>query len=723
MAALVTFALLVPSSSARAGEELNVQDWLSRGGVRLVAVEFYATWCKPCMDAMPRWKKLKEKYGAQGLRVVVVNTQDPDGACRALPFVPDETVCDLEGNVADAFKLQGKLPSAYLWSWQGNLLVAKGHIDEVEKAVADYLRDAPRVVVEGGEGVGADVVAAMRDRLTEEGKVLVLASKEEQAAIDAAKRSAQGARYDEKLACEIGKEIPPNALLKVSRVTQGKASYLNASLLDLTGGCLLSSASSEWGSDLRRMTQDTSTKLLAKLRRPGGLQSPTVAMAPPAERAKRQDKIVNPEDAKWRPTSNDPVLVSFDSQPSGARLELDGATLCPATPCKKMVEPGLRAVRMSADKHVTREERMRVDGDEQKVSWKLEANTAIVTVDTGMVSGVPIVVDGEAAGKSPLQLELGAGPHRIEIKDPCYEPARADVSVERSVAKRVELNGVQKTAGLRVELSDVKGEPLQGDVKLDGVVVGRTWKTLTVPACGRELEVVSREGGVKQIVSLRAQETTTVSGKVSSAPGEMALIPGSRGFLGMGRVDAFSIDTTEVTVDAYAVCVRAGACGAPESGGHCNWGEPDRAEHPINCVDWNQAKAFCAWAGKRLPSEEEWQRAAESAESRRYPWGARDASNQLCWNGKGNSLGEPSRAGTCTVGRFPAGNSAQGVKDLSGNVAEWTESCYDPTCTGRSVHGGHWLDADPSSVRAAFRIKFAASYRDGFTGFRCARSN
>jgi hypothetical protein len=234
-------------------------------------------------------------------------------------------------------------------------------------------------------------------------------------------------------------------------------------------------------------------------------------MTPPADRAKRQDKIVNPEDAKWRPTSNDPVLVSFDSQPSGARVEMDGATLCATTPCKKMVEPGLRAFRMSADKFVTREERVRVDGDEQKVSWKLEANTAVVTVDTGSVSGVPIVVDGEAAGKSPLRLDLGAGPHRIEIKDPCYEPARADVSVERGVAKRVALNGVPKTAGLRVELSDAKDEPVQGDVRLDGVMVGRTWKTLTVPACGSELEVVAKEGGVTQSVRLRAQDTTKLA--------------------------------------------------------------------------------------------------------------------------------------------------------------------------------------------------------------------
>ncbi len=719
----MALAVVLPSSTARAAEELNVQDWLSRGGVRLVAVEFYATWCKPCMEAMPRWKKLKEKYGPQGLRVIVVNTQDPDGACRALPFVPDETVCDLEGNVADAFKLQGKLPSAYLWSWQGNLLVAKGHIDEVEKAVADYLRDAPRVVVEGGEGVGADVVAAMRDRLTDDGKLLVLAGKAEQAAIDAARRASQGARYDEKLACEVGKEIPPNALLKVSRVSQGKAAYLNAALFDLTGGCLLSSASGEWSSDLRRMTQDTSTKLLAKLRRPGGLQSP-VGSSLESDLAKRQDKIVNPEDAKWRPSSNDPVLMTFQSKPLGARVELDGATLCAATPCKKMVDPGLRTFRMSADKHVTREERVRVEGESKAIAWTLEANTALVSIDTGALVGVPISVDGELVGKSPLRMELRSGPHRIEVDDHCYEPARADVTIERGVAKRVDLTGVYKTAGLRVELLDSKDEPVKGNVLLDGVVVGPTWKTLTVPACGTSVEVVAEDGAAASHVTLEPQGTKTIVLRTNSAPAGMAMIPVGKvelepwtasEYAGPKTVRSFVIDKTEVTIQAYAACVAAGQCSAPDRGGACGWGKADRALHPVNCVDWNQARAYCAWVSKRLPSEEEWQLAAESGNGGKYPWGEEPPSKNVCWQRS------ESKAGTCEVGSFPSGDSGQGVSDLSGNVAEWTESCSRPGCSSRVVRGGSWTNRNATNLRAAARADQEPSTRTSTIGFRCAR--
>jgi formylglycine-generating enzyme len=742
-AVLFALALVVPATEAHASEDLDVAKVLARPGVRLVAVEFYATWCEPCMKAMPRWKALKEKYSKQGLRVVVVNTLDPNAGCRSIGWVPDESVCDLEGEVSERFQLKGQLPAAFLWSWQGNLLVKAGHIDEVERAIEKYLGEAPRVSLEVGEGVPPAVAAAVKEALLDGGKVQVLAGDEERRAIEAAKRKSQESRYDEKYACEVGKELPPNSLLKISKVAQGKSAYLNVGLYDLAGGCQAAQASVDWDADAKSMARDAASKLVQKIERPGGVQMPAQAKAGAGPGpVKREDKIQNASDSKWRPASNDPVLVRFESQPSGARVELDGATLCAATPCKKMVEPGLRAFRMSAENHVTKDERVRVDGDEQKVSWKLDSNLAAVTIETGAVSGVPIIVDGEAAGKSPLRLELQAGSHRIEIKDACFEPARADIGVERGVAKRVDLNGVPKSAGLRVELSDAKDEPVLGDVKLDGVVVGRTWKTLTVPACGKKLEVVAKEGGVKQSVSLRAQETTKIAAKLSgggSAPGGMAVIPAGTVTLedgiGTKRVASFSIDVTEVTVDAFAACVRAGNCSASglnqpywsgknQSGEqYCNWGKSDRGSHPVNCVDWNQAKAFCAWAGKRLPSEQEWQLAAESAEGRKYPWGSRDPSNQLCWNGEGSPVGKGDRQSTCAVGSFPSGDSAQGVKDLSGNVWEWTDSCNDSDCSARVSRGGSWSNDDASDVRAAFRFGLVPSLRGYRLGFRCAWSN
>ena len=492
---VLAWVLVISPRAAHAGDTLNVQDWLSQPGVRLVAVEFYATWCKPCMEAMPRWKKLKEKYASQGLRVVVVNTQDPDGGCRSLPFVPDETVCDLDGYISDGFGLQGKLPSAFLWSWQGNLLVSKGHIDEVEHAVEAYLKDAPRVVIEAAADVPADAAAGVRERLTDDGKVLVLAGAAEQAALAAARRAQQSAQYDEKLTCKIGMEVPPNALLKVSRVAQGKSAFLNVGLYDLTGGCLLASASSELNGPGKQVAQDAASKLLRKLKRPDGLQQPASGVPRGSSSSKaRADKVVNPEDRGWKPTTDDPSRVIFESTPQGARVEVDGNVLCEKTPCNKMLPPGQPVIRMSMAKYVAKEERVKVDA-EQRLSWTLERNTAQVTVETG-VSGVPIVIDDEPSGESPVTVELAAGAHRIEIKDRCFEPARADVGIVRGVAKTVTLKGLAKTSGLRVELSAADGDPAEGDVMLDGQLVGRTWKTLQVSSCGTRVEVKSPASGV-----------------------------------------------------------------------------------------------------------------------------------------------------------------------------------------------------------------------------------
>ena len=212
-------------------------------------------------------------------------------------------------------------------------------------------------------------------------------------------------------------------------------------------------------------------------------------------------------------------------------------------------------------------------------------------------------------------------------------------------------------------------------------------------------------------------------------PGAMAVIP--RGTVtideGVGDVvvASFSLDVTEVTVAAYSDCVKAGACNAEAltEYGACNWGKPDKRAHPINCVDWSQAKSYCSFVGKRLPTEAEWQLAAEGAQSRQYPWGPALPTSQVCWDGEGNDLGRGNRHSTCAVGATPSGDSAQGVKDLSGNVWEWTDSCGGNDCSLRVTRGGSWLETKPSHVVATARHTLSTSDRDYDLGFRCGRAN
>ncbi len=189
------------------------------------------------------------------------------------------------------------------------------------------------------------------------------------------------------------------------------------------------------------------------------------------------------------------------------------------------------------------------------------------------------------------------------------------------------------------------------------------------------------------------------------------------------RVASFEIDKTEVTVAAYRACVGAKSCSEPNTSGPCNWGKADRDNHPVNCVDWKQARAFCSWMGKKLPSEEQWEYAARGTDGRKYPWGNNPPGTQLCWYVDGAGT----RRSTCSVGSYPAGASPFGLLDMAGNVWEWTESGYSEgydhkrTTTARANRGGSWFASHPSLLRAADRVRAIPSAIGSFLGFRCAR--
>jgi len=89
----------------------------------------------------------------------------------------------------------------------------------------------------------------------------------------------------------------------------------------------------------------------------------------------------------------------------------------------------------------------------------------------------------------------------------------------------------------------------------------------------------------------------------------------------MSKPAGIDFTRSEVTVAQYGACVKAGNCSTPDTGGRCNWSVNGRDNHPINCVDWNQATAFCEWAGGRLPTEDEWYAEASNGGKREYTWG------------------------------------------------------------------------------------------------------
>lgn len=136
---------------------------------------------------------------------------------------------------------------------------------------------------------------------------------------------------------------------------------------------------------------------------------------------------------------------------------------------------------------------------------------------------------------------------------------------------------------------------------------------------------------------------------------------------------AFWMDQLEVTNAMYALCVNAGGCTPPQDFKSKRrpsyFNNPEFNDYPVIYVTWGQAKTYCEWTGRRLPTEAEWERAGRGDDFRTFPWGEAKADGLLA---NFNMLvGDTSRVGT-----YPAGASPFGVLDLAGNVAEWVNDFY-----------------------------------------------
>jgi formylglycine-generating enzyme required for sulfatase activity len=179
-------------------------------------------------------------------------------------------------------------------------------------------------------------------------------------------------------------------------------------------------------------------------------------------------------------------------------------------------------------------------------------------------------------------------------------------------------------------------------------------------------------------------------------------------------LSAFKIDRTEVTRALYARCVASRRCAQP------NMDLTQDPQFPVTNVTWNEARTYCAFAGGRLPSEEEWEKAARGSDGREYPWGNELDCGRANW---GNFENEGPCAGKnpgkpIAVGSYPQGASPYGVDDMAGNVWEWTASKYDGDSNRRVVRGGSCCSyfVEP---RAANRNAWDPEHRDGDLGFRC----
>jgi len=367
--------LLGGPGKARGWASIDIKQWLQQPRVKLVAVEFYATWCKPCMRAVPKWKEIHDKYRARGLRLIVVSVQDM-GSCSAPNWNPDAVVCDEDGILQQQWKAD-QLPQAFLWSWQGNLLVAHGSVEQVETAVENYFRASPRIVIADPQDAVGDPLEEraskvlrkmVRSEFGRYGKFDIVADEEEKKVLRSLRKEGYQDSYDERMACKLGAEISPNSRLVITHRKGRVKERLVLELFSIEDGCLKAAAKAPiMGGDLEAAVVEATSKLVTSL---------AGKVVSPGGKTAKVREVETPVATPPAPKKVEAVMLKFRSEPTGATVMSDGQLICKATPCTGILTPGSDVIEISKYNHLPRKRTMTIIKGMDPVLWALESKKA-----------------------------------------------------------------------------------------------------------------------------------------------------------------------------------------------------------------------------------------------------------------------------------------------------------------------------------------------------------
>ena len=268
----------------------------------------------------------------------------------------------------------------------------------------------------------------------------------------------------------------------------------------------------------------------------------------------------------------------------------------------------------------------------------------------------------------------------------------------------------------------------QGRGGVLGVLIAVTFVAwIAGPAQAKQQEITGKDGGPMVLVPAGEFTMGSNDGGDDEKPAHRV------------SLDAYYIDKYEVTVGQYAKFLEARGVNGPPM-----WGTMDQPPHqkrPVVNIDWSDASTYCEWAGKRLPTEAEWEKAARGADGRIYPWGNEPPDPLRANYGKEKWNNHDALV---PVGQLKDGKSPYGIYDLAGNVWEWVGDWYDSDYYTTSppqnpkgpengkyrvLRGGSW-DLAPEHLRSTrrdFNLPLSPSYespsyRNFNSGFRCAKN-
>jgi len=371
---------------------------------------------------------------------------------------------------------------------------------------------------------------------------------------------------------------------------------------------------------------------------------------------------------------------------------------------------------------------------------RVELVEARLSKETGsiMVISTPpraeIYVDGKLAGTTPTTVEkVEIGEREVRIKRSGFSEYVRRLVVVADLTTTVE--ATLEPVGTLTVRANVSG----ASVYVDGVHQGTADLSLELrPGTYRVKVAKSGYQDYEESVGLAAGDSRVVSAVLGPSGTEyvkdgryyrrgqdgkeMVWIPG--GTFTMGSNDGASDEKPphQVTVNGFWIDVTE-VTNAEFRKFRSSWSyDSGKADHPAVNVAWNDAVAYCKWAGKRLPTEAEWEYAAGGPEHYKWSLGNTFDASKYSFN----------KSGTEPVGSYPA--NGYGLYDMSGSVSEWVNDWYDENYyrnspsnnpqgpssgTYRVLRGGSWYGIDPGNLRAAGRLRAYPDFRLASVGFRC----
>jgi formylglycine-generating enzyme required for sulfatase activity len=472
------------------------------------------------------------------------------------------------------------------------------------------------------------------------------------------------------------------------------------------------------------------------------------------------------------------AVLQINSDPSGAALWFNGRDTGITTPVSLNLKPARYSLelRLAGYRSVTRQFELKVgqnfaldvtlspESVEQKSSvgqrfpsdarpiskHRIESNAkmnrqkqfAELSIRTTPSGATIIINDRKITAHTPHTIKMPTGRYRIQISMLGYISHTRDLNLKAEVHEK--LNVVLKPQITNTLDISISSEPSGASIEINDRDTGqKTPATIALPV-GHNHISLSLDGYQtwKKAFDIQPKTQPQISAKLKrSGPVGMVFIAGGSFWMGnnagvynekpMRRVklSAYWIDRYEVSVGDYLQCVKAEHCKPAGKKHGCNGHHADRLNHPINCVNWFDARRYCAWKGKRLPTEAQWEKAARGKTPQLYPWGHDSPSCNLA-NYRSCQIG-----GTTPVGSKAKGRSPYGLYDMAGNVWEWLRDRFDPQfyqkgpvqdpfsksgAQTRVIRGGSW-DDPPDRIHSTFRADFWPYNRANTVGFRCVK--